>query len=97
MQNTHKQAQVRKSYKEKKVGIKRQNDNYLGSSGPVRPSSNKVPEFSKSPADSFGPVTQETSPVVSIVAIRWPTAVDNFYEDVENPYGLTRSNSFRLV
>ena len=88
--------------KEERAGMKRQKDpdfdNYPGSSGPVvRPSSNKVPEFSKSQADSSGPVVPEASPVFSIVTIRWPTAVDNFYEDVENPYGLTRSNSFRLV
>ena len=58
----------------------------------------EVPDFSKKLANSSsGPEAQETSPVFSIVSIRLPTAVDNFYEDFENPYGLKRSNSFRFV
>ena len=83
----------------KKRSFKENDDfsNNLPKTGTVSPHSNKVPQFSKSLADSNGPVMPGASPVFSIVTIRWPTAVDNFYEDVENPYGLTRSNSFRLV
>ena len=65
--------------------------------GHVKPASKKVPEFSNNLVGNSGPLTRPASPVFSIVTIKWPTAVDNFYEDVENPYGLTRSNSFRLV
>ena len=83
----------------KKRSFKENDDfsNNLPKTGTVSPHSNKVPQFSKSLADSNGPVMPGASPVFSIVTIRWPTAVDNFYEDVENPYGLTRSHSFRLV
>ena len=91
-------TKVEEETKGQRVAMKRQklpDCNNLGSS--ASNNTNKVPQFSKSPADSTGPVKLETSQVFSIVTIRWPTAVDNFYEDVENPYGLARSNSFRLV
>ena len=61
------------------------------SGGPVRPAPLKVPEFSNNLGCS-GPA-RPASPVFSIVTISWPTAVDNFYEDVENPYGLKNSKN----
>ena len=92
-------TKVEEETKGQRVAMKRQKmpdlSNNLGIS--ASNNTNKVPEFSKSPADSTGPVKLEASQVFSIVTIRWPTALDNFYEDVENPYGLARSNSFRLV
>ena len=63
--------------------------------GPVSPAPLKVPEFSNKLGGSG--LARPASPLFSVVTISWPTAVDNLYEDVENPYGLTRSNSFRLV
>ena len=57
----------------------------------VTESSNKVPEFTN---NLFGGSVRLASPVFSIVTISCPTAVDNCYQDVENPYRLTTSNSF---
>ena len=65
------------------------------SGGRVRSAPLKVPEFSNSLG--FSDIARPSSPLFSIVTISCPTAVDNLYEDVENPYGLTRSNSFRVV
>ena len=57
----------------------------------VTESSNKVPEFNN---NLLGGSVRLASPVFSIVTISCPAAVDNCYQDVENPYRLTTSNSF---
>ena len=71
------------------------NNSLVHSGGSVRPAPLKVPDFSNKLGGSG--LARPASPLFSVVTISWPTAVDNLYEDVENPYGLTRSNSFRLV
>ena len=42
----------------------------------------------------FNTTSDPSTPVFSIVTITWPTAVDNIYEEVENPFALRSSNSF---
>ena len=76
-----------KNPKEMKNGLtKGQKTLDNGSLSSRRAHSPKIPDFNTT--------SDPSTPVFSIVTITWPTAVDNIYEEVENPFALRSSNSF---
>ena len=90
---------MKKGTKVERASIKRHkvpeiSKDLVGNNGPQRPAFHQVPEFSKNLGGNNGNNLRPDSPVFSIVAISWPTAVENYYEEFENPYGLINSNSF---